>query len=98
MITITVQCPHCGSDTLVHNGPAPNGKQKYLCRACQRQSREHPRPHAYAQERKEEILRAAAMLLFTGAKKPRATRKTYFFLVTLVCIVLAGGWFIGVLI
>src|SRR5271167_2772704 len=58
MITITVHCPHCGSDALVHNGRAPNGKQKYLCRACQRQSREHPTPHAYTQERKEEILRA----------------------------------------
>lgn len=58
MITITVQCPYCGSDRLVRNGHAPNGKQKYLCRACQRQSREHPVPHAYPEERREEILRA----------------------------------------
>jgi transposase-like protein len=58
MITITVQCPHCGSDKLVRNGRAPNGKQRYLCRACQKQSRDHPRPHAYPQERREEILRA----------------------------------------
>jgi transposase-like protein len=58
MITITVQCPSCGSDRLVRNGRAPNGKQKYLCRACQRQSREHPSPHAYSEERREEILRA----------------------------------------
>ncbi len=58
MITITVRCPHCGSDGLVRNGRAPNGKQKYLCRACQRQSRENPTPHAYPLERKEEILRA----------------------------------------
>jgi transposase-like protein len=59
MITVTVHCRHCGSDALVRNGRAPNGKQKYRCRACQKQSREHPTPHAYPQERREEILRAS---------------------------------------
>ncbi len=59
MRTITVHCPHCGSETLVRNGRAPNGKQKSLCRACQRQSRENPTPHAYPQNRREEILRAS---------------------------------------
>jgi 4-hydroxybenzoate polyprenyltransferase len=34
----------------------------------------------------------------TGANKPEATRKMYFYLITLACIVLTGGWFIGVLI
>lgn len=58
MITITVQCPHCGSDRLVRNGRAPNGKQKYRCRACQKQSRENPTPHAYPEPRRAEILRA----------------------------------------
>ncbi len=58
MITLIVHCPHCGSDALVRNGRSPNGKQKYLCRACQRQSRENPVPHAYPEERREEILRA----------------------------------------
>src|SRR5215469_5501457 len=58
MVTITARCPHCGSDALVRNGRAPNGKQKYLCRACQRQSRENATPHAYPEERREEILRA----------------------------------------
>lgn len=38
------------------------------------------------------------MLAFTGANKPRQTRKIYFYLVTLACLVLAGGWLIGVLI
>ena len=47
MITITVQCPYCGSDRLVRNGRAPNGKQKYLCRACQRLGRAQPSQHAY---------------------------------------------------
>lgn len=58
MITITIHCPHCGSDALVRNGRAPQGKQKYLCRAGPRQSREEPTPHAYSDERREEILRA----------------------------------------
>jgi transposase-like protein len=58
MITITIRCLHCESDAVVRNGRAPNGKQKYLCRACQRQSRKEPTPHAYSDERREEILRA----------------------------------------
>ena len=40
----------------------------------------------------------AALLLWTGPGKPRETRKRYFYLVVLVCLVLAGGWLLGVLI
>ncbi len=58
MVTLTLHCPHCQSEALVRNGRAPNGKQKYLCRTCGRQSREDPTPHAYPDERREEILRA----------------------------------------
>lgn len=58
MVTITVSCLHCQSEALVRNGRAPNGKQKYLCRACGRQSRENPTPHAYPEARREETLRA----------------------------------------
>src|SRR5512135_484518 len=59
MVTITVSCPHCGREEVTRNGRAPNGKQTYRCRACKRQSREHPTPHAYPEERREEILRAS---------------------------------------
>jgi 4-hydroxybenzoate polyprenyltransferase len=38
-----------------------------------------------------------AILLFFGPDKPLKTRKIYFYLVTLTCILLAGGWLIGVL-
>ncbi len=38
------------------------------------------------------------ILIFTGADKARSTRKLYFYLLTLACLVLAGGWLIGVLI
>ena len=42
----------------MRHGRSPNGKQKYLCRACRTQSREEPTSHAYSDERREEILRA----------------------------------------
>jgi transposase-like protein len=58
MVVISVTCPHCGSPDIVKNGHAPNGKQKYRCRACGRQSRENPTPHVTPQARREEILRA----------------------------------------
>lgn len=58
MITVIICCPHCGGDALVRNGRSPNGKQKYLCHTCRRQSRENPTPHAYPEERREEILHA----------------------------------------
>ena len=58
MVTEIVTCLHCGSTDVVKNGFAPNGKQKYLCHYCGRQSRQNPSPNGYTQERKEEILRA----------------------------------------
>ena len=44
------------------------------------------------------FLAIAYMIFFFGPEKDLKTRKTYFYLVTLTCIVLAGGWLIGVLI
>jgi transposase-like protein len=58
MVTKVIACPHCDSTDVVKNGFSPNGKQKYLCHLCGRQSRENPSPNGYTQERKEEILRA----------------------------------------
>lgn len=58
MVTETVICRHCGSDAIVRYGVAPNGKQKYLCHTCGRQSRANPSPNGYEEERREEILRA----------------------------------------
>jgi transposase-like protein len=58
MVQQTVVCRHCGSDDLMQYGIAPNGKQKYRCRACGRQSRANPGSNAYDDERKDEILRA----------------------------------------
>lgn len=58
MITITLTCPHCGSDQLVRNGRGANGKQRFKCHACGRQHRENPTPNCYPEERREEILKA----------------------------------------
>jgi transposase-like protein len=58
VVTMSITCWHCGSSDLTKYGIAPNGKQKYRCRTCGRQSRENPGSAAYPAERKEEILRA----------------------------------------
>lgn len=42
-------------------------------------------------------LAVEAMVLFFGPERPVETRKPYFYLVVLTCILLAGGWIIGVL-
>ena len=58
MSTTSPTCRHCGSDHLVRYGIDSNGKQKYRCRACGKQSRANPGSNAYPNARKEEILRA----------------------------------------
>src|SRR5215210_1023396 len=58
MITQVITCYHCDSENIVKNGKAPNGKQKYLCHECGRQSREDPGSNAHSPQRREEILRA----------------------------------------
>jgi hypothetical protein len=44
------------------------------------------------------LLAVAGMILFFGPEKSIKARRTDFYLVTLTCILLAGGWLIGVLI
>jgi insertion element IS1 protein InsB len=58
MITSTLTCRHCGSPDLTKYGIAPNGKQKYFCRTCRRQSRDNPGTTAYSDQQRETILRA----------------------------------------
>lgn len=58
MVTQLVRCYHCGSEKLVKNGHAPNGKQKYRCKDCGKSSREHPVAKGYSEKKKEEILKA----------------------------------------
>ena len=58
MVQITVHCIHCESDQLVKNGRAKNGKQRYKCRTCGKQSRENPHVPGLSPEREAEIRRA----------------------------------------
>ena len=57
MVTQTVACYHCGSERLKKNGKAPNGKQRYHCKDCNRASLENP-DYGYSEARKDEILKA----------------------------------------
>jgi IS1 family transposase/predicted Fe-S protein YdhL (DUF1289 family) len=43
---------------MIRNGHTTNGKQKYLCKDCNRQTREHPTPQRYSDDEKETIIRA----------------------------------------
>lgn len=56
MVVQTLLCQHCGSERLVRNGHAPNGKPRFLCRACGRQCRRHPAPRGYSVPEREQIL------------------------------------------
>lgn len=58
MDTIVLCCPFCQSENIVRNGHSPNGKQKYRCRACERQTRANPSPRGYSEEEKKQILQA----------------------------------------
>jgi transposase-like protein len=58
MVIIVLTCPYCESKNVVRNGHSPNGKQKYLCKDCQRQTRENPTARGYSEEEKESILKA----------------------------------------
>jgi transposase-like protein len=58
MVTIKLQCRHCGSTNIVRNGLTNNGKQRYLCSDCRRRSRADPQPNGYTAEERETIPRA----------------------------------------
>ena len=58
MVTVTIRCLYCDSEDLIRNGHTSNGKQKYRCKACKRQSRENPSANGYTEECREKIIRA----------------------------------------
>jgi transposase-like protein len=58
MVTQTLECRHCGSIQLIRHGRASNGKQRYLCQACGRTSRQNPGSAAYDETTKAQILAA----------------------------------------
>src|SRR5258708_12101857 len=58
MVTVTICCQYCGGKDLVRNGHASNGKQRYRCKSCKKQSRENPAKNGYTEERREEIIKS----------------------------------------
>jgi transposase-like protein len=58
MVTMTLECYHCGSIDVVRNGKTSNGKQRYKCKGCSRTLRENPQGQGYSEEEKELVLRA----------------------------------------
>lgn len=58
MVVQILLCQHCGSDRIVRNGRAPNGKQRFLCRTCGRQCRRNPSSRGYSEAERDQILRA----------------------------------------
>ena len=58
MVIETVLCAHCASANLRRDGKAPNGKQKYFCRDCQKGSRQNPSARAYSAEFQAQVLAA----------------------------------------
>ena len=55
---VHLKCCHCQSERLVKFGFAPNGKQRYRCRACGRTSRESPQSQGHEAAFREQILAA----------------------------------------
>lgn len=53
-----MKCPKCESDQLRKNG-RPNGRQRYLCKACRKQFFEPPDPQSFSRQFTESELSAA---------------------------------------
>ena len=51
-------CPYCDSTRLMKNGHTGTGHQRFVCRTCGRQHREHPQPNGYTAAERDTILRA----------------------------------------
>ncbi len=58
MITHTLYCPACGSDSVIRHGTDAKGVQRYRCRACSYTFRADPQPQGYTPEQKAQILAA----------------------------------------
>ena len=58
MVNFSMECCHCGSEKIVRDGKAPNGKQRLRCRAGGRRSRENPGSAAHSEAVQEQVLRA----------------------------------------
>ena len=58
MLTQALRCSHCGSDKLVSNGHAKNGRLRFQCKDCKKYGRQNPGSNAYEEQTKALILAA----------------------------------------
>ncbi len=58
MLTQTLRCSHCGSERLVSNGHAKNGRLRFQCKECKKYGRQDPGSNAYDETTKAVILAA----------------------------------------
>ncbi len=58
MLTPSLRCSHCGSEHLVSNGHARNGKLRFQCKACKKYGRQDPGSASYDAATKAVILAA----------------------------------------
>jgi transposase-like protein len=62
-----LNCPHCQSHQVVKKGCTTNGKQRYLCRSCKRESREDAQVSTYDVVKREQVIRL--YLIFRSFRK-----------------------------
>ena len=58
MLAQTLRCAHCGSDKLVSNSHAKNGRLRFHCKDCKKYGRQDPGSNAYDENTKAVILAA----------------------------------------
>ena len=56
MLTQILHCSHCGSDKLVSNGHAKNGRLRFQCKGCKKYGRQDPGSNAYDEKTRAIIL------------------------------------------
>ena len=58
MLTRTLHCSHCGSDNLISNGHAKNGRLRFQCKDRKKYGRQDPSGSAYDENTRAVILAA----------------------------------------
>jgi transposase-like protein len=65
------KCPHCQGSQLVKRGCTANGKQRFLCKSCKRESREDSQSTAYDGAKRKQVLQV--YLIFRSFRKVAET-------------------------
>jgi transposase-like protein len=57
-----IQCPHCQSNQVIKDGCTANGKQRYLCRSCKRESRQDSQLLTHDEDKRQQVMRLYGMV------------------------------------